>query len=100
MSDQETNVNSTETTPALERGRRKARQGKVTSTKMEKTVVVTIERRVRHPLYGKFMTRSQKFHAHDETNDCHEGDTVEIVETRPLSKTKCWRVSRIVERAK
>jgi small subunit ribosomal protein S17 len=93
MSEQETNE-------SLERGRRKARQGKVTSTKMEKTVVVTVERRVRHPLYGKFMTRSKKFHAHDETNDCHEGDIVEIVETRPLSKTKTWRVSRIVERAK
>lgn len=93
MSEQETN-------DSLERGRRKARQGRVTSTKMEKTVVVTVERRVRHPLYGKFMTRSKKFHAHDETNDCHEGDIVEIVETRPLSKTKTWRVSRIVERAK
>lgn len=100
MSDQETPGIATETTSSLERGRRKARQGKVTSTKMEKTVVVTVERHVRHPLYGKFMTRTEKFKAHDETNDCHEGDIVEIVETRPLSKTKCWRVSRIIERAK
>jgi len=89
-----------EAAAGLERTRRKTRQGRVTSNKMDKTVVVTVERRVRHPLYGKFMTRTKKYAAHDETNDCHEGDVVEIMETRPLSKTKTWRVIRVVERAK
>jgi small subunit ribosomal protein S17 len=82
------------------RGRRKVRQGRVVSTKMQKTVVVLVETRVRHPLYGKFMRRSTKFKAHDETEICGEGDTVEIMETRPLSKTKNWRVVRILEKAK
>lgn len=100
MSDIENNVPEEDAATPLERTRRKVRQGKVTSNKMEKTVIVTVERRVRHPLYGKFMTRSKKFAAHDENNDCHEGDVVEIMETRPLSKTKTWRVIRIVERAK
>jgi len=99
MSDQENSVPEQETT-SLVRTRRKVRQGKVTSTKMQKTVVVTVERRVRHPLYGKFTTQSKKFHAHDENGDCHEGDIVEIMETRPISKTKSWRVIRVVERAK
>lgn len=82
------------------RGRRKVRQGKVVSAKMEKTIVVLIESRVRHPLYGKFMKRSKKFKAHDEERVCGEGDTVEIMETRPLSKDKNWRVIRIIEKAK
>ncbi len=82
------------------RGRRKVRQGRVVSTKMQKTIVVLVETRVRHPLYGKFMRRSSKFHAHDEENTCGEGDVVEIMETRPLSKTKNWRLVRIVEKAK
>lgn len=82
------------------RGRRKLRQGRVVSAKMEKTVVVLIESRVRHPLYGKFMKRSKKFKAHDENSACGEGDTVEIMETRPLSKDKNWRVVRVVEKAK
>ncbi len=82
------------------RGRRKVRQGKVVSTKMQKTIVVMVETRVRHPLYGKFMRRSSKFKAHDEQGLCGEGDVVEIMETRPLSKTKNWRLVRIVEKAK
>ena len=82
-----------------ERGRRKLRVGKVVSNKMQKTVVVVVESRVRHPLYGKFMRRTTRFKAHDEQN-CGEGDTVEIMETRPLSKDKNWRVVRIVEKAK
>lgn len=83
-----------------ERGRRKVRQGKVVSNKMQKTVVVVVESRVRHPLYGKFMRRTTRFKAHDEQNECGEGDTVEIMETRPLSKDKNWRVVRIIEKAK
>lgn len=82
------------------RGYRKVRQGKVVSNKMDKTVVVAVERRVRHPLYGKYVRKTTKFKAHDEENTCNEGDIVEIMETRPLSKEKCWRVVRIVERAK
>ncbi len=82
------------------RGRRKIRQGRVVSNKMQKTIVVLVETRVRHPLYGKFMRRSQKFKAHDELNVCGEGDVVEIMETRPLSKDKNWRLLRIVEKAK
>jgi small subunit ribosomal protein S17 len=83
-----------------ERNSRKVRQGKVVSDKMDKTVVVAVENRVRHPLYGRTLRRTNKFKAHDETNDCHVGDTVEIMETRPLSREKRWRVSRIVERAR
>ncbi len=82
------------------RGRRKVRVGRVVSSKMEKTVVVAVESRERHPLYGKFMKRTHKFKAHDEQNSCGEGDTVEIMETRPLSREKRWRVVRIVEKAK
>lgn len=82
------------------RGRRKVRQGRVVSDRMEKSVVVAVETAYRHPLYGKTMRRTTKFKAHDEQNDCHVGDTVEIMETRPISKEKRWRVSRIVERAK
>jgi|SRR5579871_1246542 len=82
------------------RGRRKVRVGQVISSKMQKTVVVAVESRKRHPLYGKFMKHTTKFKAHDEENTCGEGDTVEIMETRPLSKDKRWRVVRIVERAK
>ena len=83
-----------------ERGRRKLRQGKVVSAKMEKTIIVVIESRVRHPLYGKFMKRSKRFKAHDEQGACGEGDTVEIMETRPLSKEKRWRLVRVIEKAK
>jgi small subunit ribosomal protein S17 len=82
------------------RGRRKLRVGRVISSKMQKTVVVAVESRKRHPLYGKFMKHTTKFKAHDEEDTCGEGDTVEIMETRPLSKDKRWRVVRIVEKAK
>ena len=84
----------------LERGRRKERVGKVTSNKMEKSITVLIERKIKHPMYGKFIRKSTKFIAHDEKNDCNIGDTVKIMETRPLSKNKCWRLVEIVERAK
>jgi small subunit ribosomal protein S17 len=84
----------------VDRGTRTARQGKVVSDKMDKTVVVAVENRVRHPLYGRTIRRTAKFKAHDENNDAHVGDTVEITDCRPLSKEKRWRVTRIVERAK
>ena len=90
---------ASEITPR-ERGRRKARTGVVVSDAMDKTVVVRISSQVRHPLYGKIVRRSTKLKAHDEGNEAHRGDTVRIVETRPLSKTKRWRVVEIVERAK
>ncbi len=83
-----------------ERNRRKTIVGMVTSDKMDKTVVVTIEEFVRHSLYGKAVKRSKKVKAHDETNQCHTGDKVRIMETRPLSKDKRWRVVGIVEKAK
>ncbi len=82
------------------RNRRKIRVGVVSSDKMQKTVVVTIKNLVRHPVYGRIQKQDKKLKAHDENNDAHIGDTVEIMETRPLSKDKCWRVVRIVERAK
>ena len=84
----------------MERNLRKERQGVVVSNKMDKTVVVTVERKEKHPLYGKFVKKTTKFVAHDEKNECGEGDTVLIMETRPLSKTKNWRVEKIVEKAK
>lgn len=83
-----------------ERGRRKVRVGRVVSDKMDKTVIVAVETLVRHPLYGKIMRRTTKFKAHDEVNSAGEGDVVEIMETRPLSREKRWRVARIVEKAK
>jgi small subunit ribosomal protein S17 len=83
-----------------ERGSRKTRVGTVVSDKMDKTVVVAVERRYAHPLYGKQVTRTKKYHAHDEKNEVHPGDVVRIVETRPLSKLKRWRVAELVERAK
>ena len=84
----------------MERNLRKERQGVVVSNKMDKTVVVAVERKERHPLYGKFVKTTAKFVAHDEKNECSEGDVVLIMETRPLSKTKNWRVVKIVEKAK
>lgn len=74
--------------------------GRVVSAKMNKTVTVLVERQVKHPLYGKYITRSNKYHAHDESNELKEGDTVEIIETRPMSRTKTWRVVRLVESAR
>lgn len=79
---------------------RKQRVGVVTSTKMDKTISVLVERKIKHPIYGKFVKKSKKFTAHDETNDCNEGDLVRIMETRPLSKKKRWRLVEILERAK
>lgn len=73
--------------------------GTVTSDKMDKTVTVLVERRVKHPLYGKYVVESKKYHAHDEANECGVGDKVEIAETRPLSKTKSWKLTRILEKA-
>lgn len=82
------------------RNLRKERVGVVVSNKMDKSITVEIERRVKHPIYGKFVKKTSRFMAHDETNDCHIGDTVRIQETRPLSKNKCWRLVEIIERAK
>jgi small subunit ribosomal protein S17 len=82
------------------RNLRKERIGVVTSDKMEKSIVVSVERKVKQPKYGKFVKKTTKFVAHDENNDCHVGDTVRIMETRPLSKSKNWRMVEIVERAK
>ena len=79
---------------------RKERIGIVTSNKMDKSIVVSVVKRVKHPMYGKFVLQTKKFVAHDEKNDCNIGDTVRIMETRPLSKTKCWRLVEIIERAK
>jgi small subunit ribosomal protein S17 len=87
-------------TEASQRGRRKVRTGVVVSEKMDKTVLVRIDRTMRHALYRKIIGRSVKLAAHDESNDAHVGDTVRVVETRPMSKTKRWRVVEIVERAK
>jgi small subunit ribosomal protein S17 len=84
----------------MERKERKERIGVVTSNKMEKSIVVAIERKVKHELYGKFLKKTSKFIAHDEENTCNEGDTVKIMETRPLSKNKNWRLVEIIERAK
>jgi small subunit ribosomal protein S17 len=82
------------------RTRRKERVGLVTSNKMDKSIVIKVMRRVKHPKYGKFVKKSSNFMAHDEKNECNIGDTVRIMETRPLSKNKCWRLIEILERAK
>ena len=84
----------------MERNLRKERIGVVVSNKMDKSIVVMVERKVKHPKYGKFVKTSTKFMAHDEKNECNIGDTVRIMETRPLSKNKCWRLVEIIERAK
>jgi small subunit ribosomal protein S17 len=83
-----------------ERNLRKERIGKVVSNKMEKSITVAVERKVKHPIYGKFVAKTTKFMVHDETNDAKEGDIVKISETRPLSKNKRWRLVEIIERAK
>ena len=90
----------TETNPDTQRSTRKSRIGVVVSDKMQKTVVVAIERRVAHPVYGKMVTRTTRLKAHDENNDAKSGDKVRIMETRPMSKDKRWRVVEIVERAR
>jgi small subunit ribosomal protein S17 len=85
---------------SVERNLRKTRIGTVSSTKMEKTITVAVERKVKHPIYGKFLNKTTKFHAHDEKNECTVGDVVKIMETRPLSKTKRWRLVEVIEKAK
>jgi small subunit ribosomal protein S17 len=82
------------------RNNRKIREGLVTSNKMEKSIVVSVERKLKHPKYGKFLKRTTKLMAHDEKNECNIGDKVKVMETRPLSKDKCWRLVEIIERAK
>jgi small subunit ribosomal protein S17 len=82
------------------RNLRKDRIGIVTSNKMEKSIVVAEVKRVKHPMYGKFVLNTKKYVAHDDKNDCNIGDTVKIMETRPLSRSKCWRLVEIIERAK
>ena len=84
----------------IERNLRKERIGKVVSNKMEKSITVAVERKVKHGMYGKFIHKTSKMMAHDEKNECNIGDTVKIMETRPLSKSKCWRLVEIIERAK
>ena len=84
----------------VERNLRKTRVGTVTSNKMTKTITVAVERKVKHPIYGKFVKKTTKFHAHDEKDECTIGDVVKIMETRPLSKTKRWRLVEVIEKAK
>ncbi|MCL2415161.1 MAG: 30S ribosomal protein S17 [Bacteroidales bacterium] len=84
----------------MERNLRKERIGLVSSNKMDKSITVVVERKVKHPMYGKFVKKTTKFMAHDEKNECNIGDTVKIMETRPLSKNKCWRLVEIIERVK
>ncbi|MBY0348885.1 MAG: 30S ribosomal protein S17 [Hydrotalea flava] len=84
----------------VERNLRKTRIGVVTSNKMAKTITVAVERKVKHPIYGKFVKKTTKFHAHDEKDECTIGDMVKIMETRPLSKTKRWRLVEVIEKAK
>jgi small subunit ribosomal protein S17 len=85
---------------SVERNLRKTRIGVVSSNKMDKTITVAVERKVKHPIYGKFLNKTTKFHAHDEKNECTIGDVVKIMETRPLSKTKRWRLVEVIEKAK
>lgn len=84
----------------MERNLRKERVGVVVSNKMEKTIVVAVKWKEKHPIYGKFVNKTRKFHVHDEKNECGMGDTVRIMETRPMSKTVRWRLTQIIERAK
>lgn len=84
----------------MERKLRKERVGVVSSNKMEKTITVAVKWKEKHPIYGKFVNKTKKYHAHDEKNECQIGDTVRIMETRPLSRTKRWRLVTIIERAK
>jgi small subunit ribosomal protein S17 len=89
-----------EATKASERNLRKTRVGVVSSNKMDKTITVKVERKIKHPLYGKFLKKTTSFHAHDEKNECSIGDIVKIMESRPLSKTKRWRLVEVVEKVK
>jgi small subunit ribosomal protein S17 len=96
----ENTTTETTTASAIDRNLRKTRIGVVTSNKMTKTITVEVERKVKHPIYGKFIKKSTRFHAHDEKNEASIGDVVRIMETRPLSKTKRWRLVEIVEKVK
>ena len=89
-----------EVVTTIGRNLRKTKSGVVTSNKMDKTITVKVERKVKHPLYGKFVKKTTKFHAHDEKNECSIGDTVKIMETRPISKLKRWRLVEVVEKVK
>jgi small subunit ribosomal protein S17 len=88
------------TATSVVRNLRKTRVGIVSSNKMDKTIVVKVERKIKHPLYGKFLKKTTSFHAHDEKNECNIGDTVKIMESRPMSKTKRWRLVEVVEKVK
>jgi len=94
------NAENAATTETLDRNLRKTRIGVVTSNKMTKTITVAVERKVKHPIYGKFVKKTTKFHAHDEKNEASIGDVVRIMETRPLSKTKRWRLVEVIEKVK
>ncbi|MGD8426566.1 MAG: 30S ribosomal protein S17 [Balneolaceae bacterium] len=83
-----------------ERAQRRQRTGRVVSNRMDKTITVAVDRQIKHPIYGKYITKTTKYLAHDETNDANEGDVVQIMSTRPLSKRKSWRLVEIIERAK
>ncbi|MBS1615419.1 MAG: 30S ribosomal protein S17 [Bacteroidetes bacterium] len=98
MENQNTNQQATAT--ESQRATRKVRIGVVSSNKMNKTITVKVERKIKHPIYGKFLKKSTSFHAHDEKNEAGIGDTVRIMETRPLSKTKRWRLVEVIEKAK
>jgi small subunit ribosomal protein S17 len=102
MAEQQQNTESTETRQqdGQERNLRKERIGVVTSNKMTKTITVAVERKVKHPIYGKFIKKTTRFHAHDEKNEASIGDVVRIQETRPLSKTKRWRLVEVIEKVK
>ena len=93
-------METTTTTNSVDRNLRKIRVGVVSSNKMDKTITVNVERKIKHPLYGKFLKKTTKFHAHDEKNECSIGDTVKIMEARPMSKTKRWRLVEVVEKVK
>lgn len=84
----------------MERNRRKTRIGRVVSNKMDKSITIAVDRQIKHPIYGKFITKTTKYMAHDDTNDANIGDIVRIMETRPLSRRKNWRLTQILERAK
>lgn len=93
-------LNKEETMAQTERAQRRQRTGKVVSDRMDKTITVAVDRQIKHPIYGKFITKTTKYLAHDEENDAKAGDTVQIMSTRPLSKRKTWRLVDILERAK
>ncbi|MEO5942833.1 MAG: 30S ribosomal protein S17 [Ferruginibacter sp.] len=93
-------MEATATATPVVRNLRKTRTGVVSSNKMDKTITVNVERKIKHPLYGKFLKKTTKFHAHDEKNECSIGDTVKIMEARPMSKTKRWRLVEVIAKVK